>query len=87
MGKYSLVERRMVLPYDIIEGQNVVMGNLSCLSLFLFLYILRTTKKSVNTNFCLYKPLRITANTKCEFNRHYNRNWSHTSYPFSLRFS
>ena len=39
MGKYSLVERRMVLPYDIIEGQYVVKGYLSCLSLFLFLSI------------------------------------------------
>ena len=39
MGKYSLVERRMVLPYDTIEGKNVVTGNLSCLSLFLFLSI------------------------------------------------
>ena len=37
MGNYSLVERRMVLPYDTIEGQNVVAGDLSCLSLFLFL--------------------------------------------------
>ena len=39
MGKYSLVERRMVIPYDTIEGKNVVTGNLSCLSLFLFLEI------------------------------------------------
>ena len=29
MGKYSLVERHMVLPYDTIEGQNIVKGNLS----------------------------------------------------------
>ena len=36
MRKYSLVEHRMVLPYDTIEGQNVVTGNLSYLSLFLF---------------------------------------------------
>ena len=39
LGKYSLVERRMLLPYDTIEGQNVVTVNLSCLSLFLFLSI------------------------------------------------
>ena len=39
MGKYSLVELRMVLPYDTIEGKNVVTGNLSFLSLFLFLSI------------------------------------------------
>ena len=39
MGKYSIVERRMVLPYDNIEGQNIVTGDLSCLSLFLFLSI------------------------------------------------
>ena len=39
MGKYSLIERRMVLPYDTIEVKNLVTGNLSCLSLFLFLYI------------------------------------------------
>ena len=31
MEKYSLVERRMVIPYDTIEGKNVVTGNLSCL--------------------------------------------------------
>ena len=31
MGKYSLVELLMVLPYDTIEGQHVVTGNLSCL--------------------------------------------------------
>ena len=39
MGEYSLVERRMVIPYDNIEGKNVVTGNLTCLSLFLFLSI------------------------------------------------
>ena len=33
MGKYSLVEHRMVLPYDTIEGKNIVTGNLSCMSL------------------------------------------------------
>ena len=37
MGKCSLVERRMLLPYDTIEGKNLVTGDLSCLSLFLFL--------------------------------------------------
>ena len=61
MGKCLLVERRMVLPYDTIEGQNVVTGNLSCLLLFLFLSILKTTKKSINTYFRLCKPVRITA--------------------------
>ena len=39
MGKYSLIERRMVTPYDNIEGQNVATGNLSCLSVFLILSI------------------------------------------------
>ena len=39
MGKYSLVEHRMVLLYNTIEGKNTVTGNLSCLSLFLFLSI------------------------------------------------
>ena len=39
MEEYLLVERYVVLPYNNIEGKNVVMGNLSCLSLFLFLYI------------------------------------------------
>ena len=39
MGNYSLVEHRMVLPYNTIEGKNVVTGNLSSLSLFLFLSI------------------------------------------------
>ena len=39
MEKYSLVEHRMVIPYDNIEEQYVVMEYLSCLSLFLFLSI------------------------------------------------
>ena len=39
MGKYSLVEPHMVIPYDTIEEKYLVTGNLSCLSLFLFLYI------------------------------------------------
>ena len=39
MGKYSLVEHRIVLLYDTIEGKNVVTGNLSYQSLFLFLSI------------------------------------------------
>ena len=39
MGKYSLVERRMVITYDNIEGKYLVTGNLSCLSLFLLLSI------------------------------------------------
>ena len=69
MGKYSLVEHRMVIPYDTIEEQYVVTVNLSCLSLFLFLSIKNTTKKSVNIYFCLYNPVQIMANTKCEFNK------------------
>ena len=36
MENYSLVEHRMVIPYDTIEEQYIVTGNLSCLSLFLF---------------------------------------------------
>ena len=64
MGKYSLVERRMVIPYDTIEGKYVVAGNLSYLSLLLLLSIWKTTKKSVNTDLCIYKPVRITANKK-----------------------
>ena len=68
MRKYSLLERRMVIPYDTIEGQNVVTGNLSCLSHFLFLSIYMTTKKSNSTDLCLYKPVRITAHTNCELN-------------------
>ena len=39
MGDYSRVERRMVIPYDTIEGQYVVTGDLSCLSLLFFLFI------------------------------------------------
>ena len=39
MRNYSLVERCMVIPYDTIGGKNIVTGNLSCLSLFLFLSI------------------------------------------------
>ena len=39
MGKYSLVETHMVIQYNTIEEQYVVMVNLSCLSLFLLLSI------------------------------------------------
>ena len=39
MRKYSLVERCMVIPYDTIEEQYVVTGNLSRLSPFLLLLI------------------------------------------------
>ena len=39
IGNYSLVERRMVIPYDTIEGKNAVTGNLSCLSPLLLLSI------------------------------------------------
>ena len=39
MVKYSLVECRMEIMYDNIEEKYVVTGNLSCLSLFLFLTI------------------------------------------------
>ena len=39
MGKYSLVELRVVIQYNTIEEQYIVTGDLSCLSLFLFLYI------------------------------------------------
>ena len=39
MRNYSLVERRIVILYDIIEEQYLVTGDLSCLSHFLFLSI------------------------------------------------
>ena len=39
MGEYSRVELRIMILYDTIEGKTVVMGNLSCLSLLLFLSI------------------------------------------------
>ena len=39
MVNYSLVEQRMVIPYDAIEGQYVVTGNVSSLSLLLLLSI------------------------------------------------
>ena len=58
----------MVIPYDNIEVQNVVTGNLFCLSLFLFFSIYNTTKKSVNTYFRICKPVRIMAHTNREFN-------------------
>ena len=31
MGNYSLVERRMLIPYDTVEGKHLVTVNLSCL--------------------------------------------------------
>ena len=34
IGKHSFVERYMVIPQNNIEGQIVVTGNISCLSLF-----------------------------------------------------
>ena len=68
IGNYSLVEIRMVIPYDTIEGKNIVTDNLSCLSLFMLLYIKTTTKKSFNTYFRLYKPVRMTAHTNRKFN-------------------
>ena len=78
MGNYSLVERRTIIPYDTIEEQYVVTGNLSYLLLFLFLYIQKTAKKGVNTDFRLYKPVKIAANTKREFNirtRKFKKMW------------
>ena len=68
MGKYSLIEYCMVILYDTIEEKYVATGNSSCVSLFLFLSILKNTKKSVNTYFRLYKPVWIMVNTKREFN-------------------
>ena len=41
MGNYLLVELCMVIPYDTIEEQYVVTGNLSCLSFFLVLVYLK----------------------------------------------
>ena len=46
-----------------------MMENLSFLSLFLLLTIQKTTKKSVNTDFRLFKPVQITAHTNREFNQ------------------
>ena len=89
MGKYSLVECRIVIPYDTIEVQYVVMGNSSYLSLFLFLYISNTTKKRVNKDFRIYKPIQITANTECEFrsiltSNHFITLITHTRTPSPL---
>ena len=78
MGKYSLLEHHMVIPYGTIEEKYLVTGNLSCLSLFLFLSTKKTNKKSVNTDFRLYKPVQITENTKREFNirtRNIKKRW------------
>ena len=36
MGKYSLIELYMVIPYNNIKVQYVVTADLSCMSLFLF---------------------------------------------------
>ena len=68
MGKYSLVESRMVIPYDTIEVKYLVKVDLSFMSLFLFLSIKNTTKKRVDTYFRIYKPVQITGKTKREFN-------------------
>ena len=66
MGKYSLVEFHMIIPYNTIEGKYVVMGYFSCLLLILFLFISKTTKKRVNTDFRIIKPVKTTADTKRE---------------------
>ena len=58
----------MVILYNTIELQYVVTGDLSYLSHLLFLYILKSTKKSVKTYFRLYKPVQFTENTKRKFN-------------------
>ena len=39
MGKYSLVERRMLLPYDNIEGKNVVKGNNLSVTFLVLVYL------------------------------------------------
>ena len=39
MGKYSLLERRMVIPYDTIKEQYVVTVDLSCLTILFLLSI------------------------------------------------
>ena len=75
MGKYSPVERLMLIPYNTIEGKYVVTGNLSFLSIFLLLYIYKTTNKSVDTYFRPYKPVRIRENTKCEFKNVQSKKW------------
>ena len=67
-GKYSIVECRMLILYDAIEGWYVVTGSLYHLSLFLFLSIQNTTNKKVYTDFRLYKPVQIMATKKREFN-------------------
>ena len=80
MGKYSLVERRMVIPYDAIEVQYLVTGNLSCLSqLFYCLYtrLLRRElihisvftspyelRQTQNVNSTVFHKLQPTINTK-----------------------
>ena len=61
----------MVIPYDTIEEKYLVTGDLSCLSTLFLLSIEKNTKKSVNKDFLIYKPVRITANTKREFNTAY----------------
>ena len=51
MVNYSLVGCRKLILYNIIDGIYAVTGNLSCLSLFLLLYIPKTTKKKAYKNF------------------------------------
>ena len=47
MGKYSLIGFYTLILHDIIDRRYVHTGNLSCLSIFLILYILHTNKKKV----------------------------------------
>ena len=69
MGKYSPVERRMVILYDTIEGKYVVTGNLSCLSLFLSYLSKRLLRRELIHMSVFISSVQIMANTKCELNQ------------------
>ena len=61
MGKYSLVERCMVIPYNTIEGKYCSGRGFMLYANFLIIIHLNTTKKRVNKDFHIYKPIQITA--------------------------
>ena len=54
-GKYSLVGFCTLILNNVIGRRYVVMVNLSCLPLFLLLYIQNTTKKKVYKDFRYHK--------------------------------
>ena len=68
VGNYSLVGCCTLILHDVIDGRYVEMGNLSCMSLLLLLYIYNTTKKKVYKDLHFSNPVGILRHTIHEIN-------------------